>query len=361
MATLRVAGRRRSGGARARRGATLVTLGCAVALGPAAAGSSAASFPARGVGPATDGRDVVSVLAPDRSSVSVVDLRTSAVVTTPVPTAAAGRTLRASTLGLIDGRPLLLVQDATEPGPGAGAPPERYALVESGMFRWLCGQPADPIAGPVSLCPSVGAADGSFRGFTSIAAGRSWIRMAYVGPHGRGSAVRWGIRPDGSFWWRVPTARQRRAIAGGGHLDLDRAAPRPEAPFGLRVRRSAASSSRAAVYVVRRSGDARNARLRLSGDPERVRSLQIGSRGLCLVRGGRLVVLDRASRRLWRRDVPAFSGRDDASAVCAGSTVVTAAGGVLDWSLRWPSAGRADGWTSAGTLRPGGTLTVPAG
>lgn len=321
----------------------------------------AADLPAQGVGPVTDGRGLIAVTSTDGSSITVVDVRTASVVSTALPTEAAGRRLGPTVLGIVDGHVLLVLRDITESYSGTGTPPERYALVDvaGGGFRWICGQQDDPIAGDVSLCPSVGAADGSYRGYGSFAAGRYWIRMSYPGPHGRSSAVRWGIHPDGSFWWRVPTKREDAKVLSGDHLDLDHASPRPEAPFGLRIRESRLTDDRQIVYAVRRTGDAGRSQLRLGGGDAAKRNVSIGSRGACFARDGQLVVLDRKSRRVWRRPAPSLAHGRYGGVTCAGSVVLTSAGGALDWSLRWPEVGQPNGWTPSGMLRPRATLTVP--
>jgi hypothetical protein len=342
-------------------------LGAAIAalLGTTAV-AGAAELPTQGDGLVTDGHARVAFTALDDSAVSVVTPATGAVATTPLPTLAAGRTLGSVPLGFVGDRVLLVVRDITGASSGATGLPERFALVDAagGGFRWICGRGADdPITGPVSLCPSAQSAGG----YAAIAAGKHWIRLYAAGPHGRGWAVRWGLKADGSFFWRTPTKKEDEKVLGGQHLDLDRATPRPEEPFGVRIRTSEADSDRRrTTFAVRKVGDAKRALLQLAGGDTGVRggtrrvwSVQVGSRGACIARDRQIVIFDRRTRKVWRRTAPMFTGSAGGGATCVGASIVTEVDGALDWSLRWPEPGDRNGWTASGTLRPGKTLKVP--
>lgn len=340
----------------------VMVLGAVPATATAAGPPVAQALPVQSPELRTDGQRRVALTATDSTSVSVVDVRTSAVATTPLPTVAAGRPLNWTVLGFAGGRVLLDVRDTT----GVTGAPRRYAVLDAagGAPRVLCaGERNDPIAAGLPLCPS---AEGA-TAFRPTAAGLRWIRLWASHPRRRGSAIRWGLRPDGSFWWRAPTRKEDRKVLSGEHLDLDSTAPRPEEPFGMRVRASFAEASpRVSALAIRRVGDARRSILRLVGrsraDAGRleVDSAQVGSAGACIADEGRIVLVDRRTRRVWHRAAPAFAKGESYEVACAGRTLVTREGDALDWSLRWPTTADRAGWTSAGILRAGRTLTVGA-
>lgn len=237
----------------------------------------------------------------------------------------------------------------------------------SGTMSFLCGDP-----GPTGLpfnwnCPVQASPDGYPMYYSAV--GRSWMWVSMQTSVYTGGALRWGIT-DGKFWWRLPSASERKQIKKASRgilstfpfdapIDLDRTKIRTAFSWGYE---HTIDASNGVTVVVRKPQDRGLTRIRLPFLPIGVLQARFASRGLCAVRGRRIVLWDKTSRRVWTRSIDKRRFGRYTAVRCAGRVIVlgpyTPEAATIDSSLRWPSLRSHRGWKSLGVLRAGRSLTV---